>query len=101
MNENARFFHDSRENIRDFWVEQTWFGYGDHYISHKHKHLFPLRHNIPLGSFVNGLKFALKVYRLTRRKGSFLIPLQLVFGSIAWWYGFFKGHANGYGHKIG
>ena len=98
INEKARFFHKSRENLRDFWAERSWFGYGDHYISHKNKNGYPLWHKLPIGSLKYGLRMAIKAYRLTHRKISFLVPLQLVLGNISWWFGFIKGHIDGYGH---
>jgi glycosyltransferase involved in cell wall biosynthesis len=99
VNETARYFHKHRENFRGFWVEQSWFGYGDHYVSHKDKNGKPKWHNLPIGSFVYGLRIAVKAYRLTHRKISFLIPVQLVLAKISWWYGFIRGHLEGYGHE--
>ena len=98
INEKARFFHKSRENLRDFWAERSWFGYGDHYISHKNKNGYPIWRELPISSLRQGLRMAIKAYRLTHRKISFLIPLQLVLGKISWWFGFIKGHIDGYGH---
>jgi len=99
-NEKARFFHKFRESFRDFWDEQSWFGYGDHYLTHKRRDMDPLWRKLPVGMFIYWLRTALKTYKLTHRKISFLIPLQMVLGNIAWWVGFMKGHMNGYGHKI-
>jgi glycosyltransferase involved in cell wall biosynthesis len=99
VNEKARFFHKNRENLSDFLVEQSWFGYGGHYFSHKtHRH--PDWRQNPIGAFRHGLKMAFKAYRLAHKKISFLIPMQAVLSSIFWWFGFFKGHMDGYGHKI-
>ena len=50
INEKARYFHKHRENLRSFWVEQSWFGYGSHYISHKYKNGYPLWHELPIVS---------------------------------------------------
>lgn len=99
-NEKARFFHDSRENIRDFLNERVWFGYGDHYFNHKHRNVQSVWRMLWIGQFAYFLRSSFKAYRLTRRKISFLIPLLMALGNIAWWVGFFKGHMNGYGHKV-
>ena len=99
-NENARFFHEWKNDLRGFWNEQSWFGYGDHYIHHKHRNIDPAWHKLPVGVFVYGLRMARKAYGLTHREISFLIPLQMVFGNIAWWSGFIKGHIDGYGHQL-
>ena len=99
VNGKARFFHRNRENIRDFLVEQSWFGYGGHYYSHKTKRRPDWRQNI-LGAFRNGLRMAFKAYKLTHKKISFLIPLRMVLAKASWWFGYFKAHLDGYGHKM-
>ena len=101
INEQARFFHKSRENLRDLLAELSWLGYGGHYLSHKRNHQYPTWRDNPIGAFRYGLKIAFKAYRLTHKKISFLIPTQMVLNSISWWFGFYKGHIDGYGHKIG
>jgi glycosyltransferase involved in cell wall biosynthesis len=124
VNETARFFHKPRENLCSFWVEQSWFGYGDHYFNHKYSSIntvwrkFPagdsgnfsltfalfvgsvgtVWRKLPSGEFVWGLKLASRAYQRTRRKLSFLILPQMILGNIGWWAGFAKGHKDGYGH---
>jgi glycosyltransferase involved in cell wall biosynthesis len=98
-NEEAQFYHNCRQSLREFWKEQAWIGSGSHYLNHKHGCLNPLWHSIPAGSFRYGLKLAIESYGSTNRKTSFLIPPLLVFGKIAWWFGFIKAHFNGYGHE--
>lgn len=99
VNEKARFIHKCRENFREFWNEQSWFGYGDHYVAHKNKNGRPLWHQLPIGALKTGLQLSIKAYELTRQKISFLIPAQLVLGKVSWWSGFIKGHMDGYGHQ--
>jgi glycosyltransferase involved in cell wall biosynthesis len=99
INERARFFHKFRETLRDFWDEQSWFGYGDHYVNHRNENVKPLWHRLPIASFPFELGLALKAYELTHRKISLLIPLQAILGNISWWFGFIKGHKDGYGHR--
>jgi len=100
INKDARFFHRFKENFRDFWNEQSWFGYGDHYRYHKNgdQSIFIGKMG---GSFIFGLRIALKSYDLTHRKISFLIPFQMAFRDIAWWFGLIKGHVDSYGHRKG
>lgn len=99
INDNARFYHACRENLTDFWREQAWFGYGNHYLNHKYPNTMPIWRNVPAGSLIDGLRFALQAYKSTRKKISFLIPSQMVFGNLAWWSGFVKSHFDGYGHS--
>ena len=99
VNESARFFHKHRENLRSFWVEQSWFGYGDHYFNHKHGSIGTVWRKFPAGEFVYGLELASRAYERTHRKLSFLILPQMILGNIGWWAGFAKGHKDGYGHE--
>lgn len=99
VNEKARFIHKNRENLGDFILEQAWFGYGGHYFSHKNNR-YPDWHQNLLGAFIYGLKSAFKAYKQTHRKLSFLIFWQVVLCRTSWWFGYFKAHINGYGHKI-
>lgn len=99
MNERAEFFHNYRATMRDFWLEQSWFGYGGYYLALKNRYLFAPSRNLPPGKLVHGLRTASKAYRMTRRKISFLIPPLLLFGNIAWWSGFLKAVAHRYGRE--
>jgi glycosyltransferase involved in cell wall biosynthesis len=98
VNEKARFFHKNRENLLDFWSERSWFGYGGHYVYHNNENLAPLWYSIPVRAFAHGFKISLKAYKLTAQKKSFLISVQMVLGNIFWWFGFARGHLDGYGH---
>lgn len=98
-NEQARWLHKSRENLRDFLAERSWFGYGAHYRSHKTNRLSYTWRDNSIGAFRYGLKWAFIAYRLTHKKISFLIPTQMVLSDISWWFGFYKGHMDGYGHE--
>jgi len=98
VNEKARFFHNRRVNLRSFWFEQSWFGYGDHYVNHKHDTMDTVWRKVLAVEFVYTLKLASSAYKRSHLKLSFLIPLQLALGNIAWWFGFIKGHIDGYGH---
>lgn len=125
VNDTAKFFHKHKENLRSFWVEQSWFGYGDHYFNHKHSSIgavwrklhaggsgnssltFALFvgsvgtiwHKFPVKESVWGLKLASRAYERTHRKLSFLILPQMILGNIGWWAGFAKAHRDGYGHE--
>jgi glycosyltransferase involved in cell wall biosynthesis len=99
VNEKAEFYAHLRENWHDLLLERMWFGYGKHYLGHKHKGLHVCMYSIPLVHFYIGIKVGLKAYKLTLSKKSFLIPLAYVFMTIAWWFGFIKAHIKGYGHK--
>lgn len=97
VNEQARWLHKNRDNLKGFLAERSWMGYGGHYFFHKINRR-PTWHDSFVAAFGSGLKLEYKAYRQTQRKLSFLIPLQLVLGNVFWWFGFFKGHIDGYGH---
>jgi glycosyltransferase involved in cell wall biosynthesis len=99
-NRDARFLHEHRERLGDFWREYAWFGYGSHYFNHKNKNALPAWHNLPIGYLIFTLKTARKSYRLTSQKISFLIPAQMMLANISWWFGFTKAHMAGYGHRL-
>jgi GT2 family glycosyltransferase len=96
-NKKARFFHKQRENVRSIWDELSWTGYGDHYYVHKHGNV-ALWRKFPAAEFIYFLKLTSGAYRQTRVRLSFIFLLPLIFGNIAWWAGFTRGHLNGYGH---
>jgi len=98
VNTKAEFHAVPKDTWQSLWTEESWFGYGKHYLSHKRKDsLVPARH-IPIIFFIGGLKVGLKAYRLTLRKKSLLIPFASLFAKVAWWFGYIKAHVEGYGH---
>lgn len=98
VNTKAEFLAVPRDTWQALWIEESCFGYGKHYLRHKRKDSLVLVRNIPIIFFVGGLKEGLKAYRLTLRKKSLLIPFSSVFAKAAWWFGYIKAHAEGYGH---
>lgn len=96
LNRRAKFRHAFKDTWRDLWAEQFWFGYGHHYLKHKHKDLISLWRSAPPLSFPFGLKRASDAYRLTSKKKSFLLPLLFLFENVGMWCGFMRGHLNHY-----
>ncbi len=95
----AAFFHNYRVTLKDFWCEQSWFGYGSRYLANKFKRLFPFWRNIPPASLIRALQVTSRAYRSTHRKTSFFIPPLIMFGNMAWICGFLRAFVNGYGAK--
>ena len=98
VNRRARFYAHPRETWQGIWTESSWFGYGKHFLSHKRGDLQKLAYNSPVLFFFTSFRVGGKAYRLTLRKEAFLLPLGYVFSTIAWWFGFLRAHAEGYGH---
>lgn len=101
VNNEVKFRHISRETLRDVFTEYTWYGYGDHFVNHKHRGFVDVVNRIPPTYFGWGLKVARKAYQQFHVKKSFLMPLLCWFMSVGWCLGFAKSHFEGYGHSTG
>lgn len=98
MNE-GEWTHIARENWKGLFDQYKWYGYGLHFIGHKHKGLVVLWQWLPLVSLLGGYRRSLLVYKITRKKISFLLPLLFLYRGLAWLSGYLKSHRDGYGHK--
>ncbi|MCW3975778.1 MAG: glycosyltransferase [Candidatus Bathyarchaeota archaeon] len=93
----AEFIHRHRRTWKSLWDECFWWGYGAHYIYHKHNYGFCQRANLvelPPIAMIFGLKYSFRVYKAIYQKKAFLLPVQWVFKQIAWCLGFFKSHID-------
>jgi len=90
----ARFYSRRKETWLALWNQNLWYGYGGHYIFHKHKK------GVAAKTPLEPIECSIIAYKLTRRKVAFLLPIQYVFKKIAWLFGFFKAHFDGYGHSV-
>ncbi|MFX1539096.1 MAG: glycosyltransferase [Promethearchaeota archaeon] len=91
--ENALLLHKTRNTWKSIWDENFWYGYGGHYIMHKHKVTGSAL------SFAEVFQRPFVAYKLTGRKKSFLLPILFFFKKIAWLSGFLKAHRDKYGHE--
>lgn len=79
-----------------------WYGYGDHFILHKHKELREILYkSTPLAGFLEGVLTFSAAYRLTHKKIVFLLPIYYFSKRIMWCFGFSKSHLDSYGHIKG
>ena len=99
VNEKARFQAFLRETWQSLWLAYGWRGCGVHYLYHKHRDLHIRVSSIPFVYSFAGFRIGLKAYKLTFQKKSLLLPLAYFFMKTAWWFGFIKGHIEGYGHE--
>jgi len=96
----AIFYERCRESWKALWYQYFRYGYGNHYMFHNIKgYAFPLYRKLPPAGFIEGLLLSFVAYKLTGRKAVFLLPLQFVFKTTAWCFGFATGHIYGDGHR--
>jgi len=105
VNKEASFHAFPRDTWQSLWIENFWFGYGSHFLHHKHRNLRRRKkfiHRvlklIPMIYLISGIRDSLRAYKLTLKKSSFLFPIYYFFQSTAWWFGFIRAHMENYGH---
>ena len=96
----AEFYERFKESWRDLWLEYYWWGYGAHYVWHKHKHAISIAARLPPVSFLTGFARLLYAFRPYHKLIYLLLPVQSIFKDAAWFFGFIRGHNDGYGHEI-
>lgn len=94
------FMESTRQSWFSLWNQYVWYGLGGHYIFHKDGSMITLWKMTPVAGLLAGLLRCSGAYRLTRRRSVFLLPIHYAFKRIAWFFGFFKGHLEGYGHIV-
>lgn len=77
---------------RRYWLR----GYYSHYFLHKNKGLIKHYRMFPPAAFLNGILQSRLVFKLTNETKAFLLPLQYVFKTTAWYVGFVRAHLNSY-----
>jgi len=98
MNKNAIYYHQTRTTWKSLWKEYYWWGYGAHYVYHKHpESINPLRF-IPIVAFFSGIKHGIQTFKLTKDVRCIFMPIHYCWKRIAWSVGFLKAHRDDYGH---
>lgn len=77
---------------RKYWLR----GYYSHYFLHKNGNLLKHYRMFPFAAFAAGILQSRKVYRLTKKKLVFLLPIENFFKTSAWYVGFIKSHLSSY-----
>jgi cellulose synthase/poly-beta-1,6-N-acetylglucosamine synthase-like glycosyltransferase len=95
----AEFEHEFKKTLQSLWKQYVWYGYGMHYFYHKHGKLNGslFVYFLPI-TFAWNLLRSILIFKATRRKIAFFLPAYNFFRATAWWFGFFRAHAKGYGH---
>ncbi len=95
----AEFYHGFKKTWSDLWKQYVWYGYGSHFVNHKHVGFFQTWKRTPPAAFVQGIMDSASAYKITNQKISFLLPIQYFFKQTAWCLGFLEAHLGNYGHS--
>jgi glycosyltransferase involved in cell wall biosynthesis len=102
INNSARVYQKySPTTPKALWKSHFGYGYGNHFLFHKHKNKQFLLQYFPPFALLGGLKMACMIYRVTYMKKAFVFPILFSFISIAESLGFIRAHLDGYGHVNG
>ena len=85
---------------KDLWCRYLKRGYDLHRFSHKKKAMINFYKMLPPAAFLAGLLHSVKIYRLTSRKVTFLLPLQYALKMTAWCLGFIKCSLDSYRNSM-
>jgi glycosyltransferase involved in cell wall biosynthesis len=96
----ATFYYQFKDSWKALWRQQYWYGYGMHYVQHKHKESLKVWTMLPIVGLFVGSKHSFSAYKLTKRKASFLLPVHFFFKRAAWYAGFLRSHQAKYGHSL-
>ncbi len=94
------FTESTRGSWHSLWKQYVWYGRGGHFIYHKDPNALSLLQMSPLAGFLAGVLRSPGAYMLTHNKTFFLLPVHYTYKRLAWFFGFFDAHLNGYGHKL-
>ena len=94
------FTESTRGSWLSLWKQYFWYGQGAHFIFHKDPNALNLLQMSPLAGFLAGILRSPGAYLLTHNKSFFLLPVHYTYKRLAWFFGFFDAHLNGYGHKL-
>lgn len=98
-NDSAHFYKKYRPRTWSaLWRKNYWYGYGQHFLSHKHANQTRPELFFPVALWT-GLRFSLKIFARIHEKKVFFLPLAYFFMNAAEFVGFFRSNLDGYGHR--
>jgi glycosyltransferase involved in cell wall biosynthesis len=95
---DAIFYERYKENWRELWKQYFWWGYGAHFVKHKHKNFISVFARLPPVALVAGALRFLKAFKYEHNLIYLILPFYELFKEMGWLIGFIVGHFNGYGH---
>jgi glycosyltransferase involved in cell wall biosynthesis len=99
---DARYLDYERHRLtwKNLWLRYWLRGYYTHYFLHKKPGIIKHYRMFPPAGFLAGLFQSRALFKLTRQKKVFLLPIQNVFKLSAWYVGFVRSHRNSYQPKF-
>ena len=96
---NAEFYEQFKETVSELWLQYCWWGYGAHYVHHKHKHAISVVARLLPVAFLIGIFRFFRAYRSYHKLTYLLLPFHNALKETAWCVGFIKSHVDGYGYS--
>jgi len=90
---------DSPATWKALWQKHFWYGYGRHFILHKHRNRLEWELFFPSALWI-GFRNSLRLYPLVHEKQVFLLAPFCFYMAAAGFFGFFRSHLDGYGHNL-
>ena len=81
----AIFYHEGKEKLRDVWTQNVWYGYSYFFLNIT---------TVTPESLFSGIRYAHIAYTLLREKRAFLLPFYYYFKKLAWIFGFIRGYVG-------
>lgn len=101
-NNSAIIYHKyPPATLKALWKKNFWYGYGNHFLFHKHKDQQLLMQYFPPFALWGGLKMSYLIYRVTNMKKVLFFTIIHSFSMIAQSIGFIRAHLDKYGHPNG
>ncbi len=100
VNNSARFYKKyPPATLKALWKQYGWYGYGNHFLYHKHKNQWLLMLYFPPEVLWAGIKISFLIYRVSNVKKAFVFSILSSFCMMASYVGFVRAHLDGYGHE--
>ncbi len=99
---DAKFLDYERYGLtwKGLWNRYWLRGYYIYSFFQKNRGILKHYRLFPLAAFLLGLIHACALFKLTRKKAVFLLPLQYVFKMTAWYFGFIRHWMDSQEHRI-
>lgn len=81
---------------KSLWCRYWLRGYFTHHFLHKNKGMIKHYRMFPPAASISGLLGSFTLFRLTKKKSSFLLTFQFIFKMTAWYVGFLRSHFDYY-----